>query len=961
MASNNGSRPTTAARPRTAAPPTAGGHQEQWYEEEDDDDDVGMFSFARPSTADQSQPASPPTPAAFIPQSPYSNGHPYSPNMFNYAPHPAAALNTTVPSDAAYPSVPPTAATPALSAAAAYALSMQTTPPQQSGPRKRISFPAPDSPNYVIGNPYEQRLKEESLRRASSGSSRDKIEAMNASWADQRNVSYAIGTDGQAIMLDELGHPMQVATTREEKMLDEINMGDYVDYQTDGVYEEEEDSPYPEVRASVSNIDDPEMPVLTFRAWLIGLLFCIVISALNAFFNLRYPAPLITPIITQVLSYPVGKLLARLLPITSWPLPRWMRRIGFPEMFSFNPGPFNIKEHAVLVIMANISTSPAFGVNFLLVSDRFYGIDNGAGFDILLVLTTQMIGFGIAGLCRRFLVWPASLMWPQNLVYCTLLNTLHAEADDEEEGISRFRFFLYTIVGAFAWYFLPGFLFVGLSAFSWVCWIAPNNVVVNQLFGVSSGLGMGIFTFDWSQIAYLGSPLAIPWWAEVNIFVGFILAYWLIAPIMYYTNVWYSAYLPISTSSVFDRFGGVYNTSVVVDPVNRVLNITAYEEYSPLYLPITYATVYGLALMLSTSAVVHTVLYYGKGIIRQLKRVKNQEEDVHMKLMKNYPEVPDWWYSIFLVIAFALSIATVAAWETQMPVWALIVALIIGVIYILPGGFVFAMTNTQISINLISELVAGYIMPGRPLANVLFKTFSNQTLTVGLSFVQDLKLGHYMKIPPRATFAVQMIATVITSVVQVGVKRWLVSAVPDLCTPHQSALLICPTAQVVYSSSVVWGLIGPARQFGIGRMYNPILWWLLAGAILPVITWAVSRRFPKLWLKYVNVPVAITGAIYAPPATGINFSSWFLVGFVFQYLMRRRHFRWWSKYNFVLSAGLDSGTVLSGIFIFFTLQLPKAGSLAINWWGNTVYENTLDWQGASYKISPPEGFGPTSW
>ncbi|GAA5890021.1 hypothetical protein JCM5296_004744 [Sporobolomyces johnsonii] len=438
MASNNGSRPTTATRPRTAAPPTAGGNQDPWYEDDDDDDDVGMFSFARPPTADQSQTTSPPPPAAFTPQSSYPAGYPYSPNMFNHAPHPSATFNTTVPSDPTYPSIPPTAATPALSAAAAYALSMQTTPPQQSGPRKRISFPAPDSPNYVVGNPYEQRLKEESLRRASSGSSRDKIEAVSANWADQRNVSYAIGTDGQAIMLDELGHAMQSATTREEKMLDEINMGDYVDYQTDDMYEEEEDSPYPEVRASVSNIDDPEMPVLTFRAWLIGLLFCVIISALNAFFNLRYPAPLITPILTQVLSYPIGKLLARVLPITSWPLPRWMRRIGFPEMFSFNPGPFNIKEHAVLVIMANISTAPAFGVNFLLVSDRFYGIENGAGFDILLVLTTQMIGFGVAGLCRRFLVWPASLMWPQNLVYCTLLNTLHAEADDEEEGISRF-------------------------------------------------------------------------------------------------------------------------------------------------------------------------------------------------------------------------------------------------------------------------------------------------------------------------------------------------------------------------------------------------------------------------------------------------------------------------------------------------------------------------------------------
>lgn len=41
---------------------------------------------------------------------------------------------------------------------------------------------------------------------------------------------------------------------------------------------EEEDSPYAEVRASVSNIDDPEMPCLTLRMWLIGFILIMVTS-----------------------------------------------------------------------------------------------------------------------------------------------------------------------------------------------------------------------------------------------------------------------------------------------------------------------------------------------------------------------------------------------------------------------------------------------------------------------------------------------------------------------------------------------------------------------------------------------------------------------------------------------------------------------------------------------------------
>ena len=64
-----------------------------------------------------------------------------------------------------------------------------------------------------------------------------------------------------------------------------------------------------------------------------------------------------------------------------------------------------------------------------------------------------------------------------------------------------------------------------------------DNAVVNQLFGISTGLGMSLLTFDWSMVSYIGNPLVVPWWAEANIFVGFFLTFWVFAPIMYYTNV----------------------------------------------------------------------------------------------------------------------------------------------------------------------------------------------------------------------------------------------------------------------------------------------------------------------------------------------------------------------------------------------------------------------------------------
>ena len=66
------------------------------------------------------------------------------------------------------------------------------------------------------------------------------------------------------------------------------DVGLQLEAMTEG-YEEEEDSPYEEVRASVSNMDDPDMPVLTFRMWLIGIFLNAGSAALNTFFNFRNP------------------------------------------------------------------------------------------------------------------------------------------------------------------------------------------------------------------------------------------------------------------------------------------------------------------------------------------------------------------------------------------------------------------------------------------------------------------------------------------------------------------------------------------------------------------------------------------------------------------------------------------------------------------------------------------------
>ena len=161
------------------------------------------------------------------------------------------------------------------------------------------------------------------------------------------------------------------------------------------------------------------------------------------------------------------------------------------------------------------------------------------------------MGFGVAGIARRYLVWPSSMVWPANLVTCTIMYSLHKHMPSDKSQtngwtISRYRFFLIVSLSAFVYHWIPQVFAQFLSIFSFACWIAPQNVVVNQLFGAYTGLGLIPITFDWMSISsWLNSPLQTPLFAILNVGFGFVIC--IIGSIgLAYAGPEYYRYLPLS-------------------------------------------------------------------------------------------------------------------------------------------------------------------------------------------------------------------------------------------------------------------------------------------------------------------------------------------------------------------------------------------------------------------------------
>jgi hypothetical protein len=97
------------------------------------------------------------------------------------------------------------------------------------------------------------------------------------------------------------------------------------------------------------SVDDQAIPVNTLRMWILGFLFTILGSGINQFFSLRFPSVHIVALVAELLAYPFGVFLAKVLPIYTIDLGRFGKWCINPDRH------FNIKEHAVVTIMSNVS------------------------------------------------------------------------------------------------------------------------------------------------------------------------------------------------------------------------------------------------------------------------------------------------------------------------------------------------------------------------------------------------------------------------------------------------------------------------------------------------------------------------------------------------------------------------------------------------------------------------------
>ncbi|PMD19683.1 peptide transporter MTD1 [Hyaloscypha hepaticicola] len=702
--------------------------------------------------------------------------------------------------------------------------------------------------------------------------------------------------------------------------------------------------------------DDPTLNAITFRTIFLGTGLSLFGGTISAIYYFKPQTVSVSTVFLAVITYMLGELMAFIIPKKGI-IGRWL-----------NPHPFNVKEHLAIVIMANSASISALGIEVLAVEQLYYGNRFNGALSVFLLFSSQFLGYGIAGLMRKVLVYPKNMLWPSNLPVNSMLETLHRPRELTRKPL---KVFLIVFACIFVWEIVPEWIMPLLTGVSIFCLANQNSAVFTNVFGGASGdEGLGLFSwcFDWQYISGGFSPLYYPMDSLISQGIG-ICGCVVLFSAAYYGNLWNAQNFPFLSQSLFSGDSNatnpiVWNQTAVIGSNNRIDPVALAVQGLPYF-----ATTYGINLLVTnmsvTACFVHLCLWYWKDMkaaiapfrpsnLRRLvtreywttwkdsaEPAPNEENyDPHYKLMMQYKAVPDWWFGCVLLLSFTIAMIILYTGHSTLPWWGFVVAMCIGYVFLVFFGAMMAISGVQWLVQPIVQMIGGYIQPGNPVANMYFSLYGYNALIQGQLLSQDLKLAQYGHLAPRVTFTMQMAGTAVGAVFNYIMTNQIITNQFDtLLSIEGTNVWSGQQAQAFNSLAVAWGGLSH-ELFSVGGTYQWMTLIFIPGFFVPIPFWLLHKKYPTLGLNNINTAIMILYLSWL--CVGINSSlmAFFFFGLVSQIYIRKRYPTMFVKYNYLVSAALDGGTSVI-VFILSFAVFGAAGN-TINfpiYWGNNLNGN----------------------
>ncbi|KAK3343362.1 OPT superfamily oligopeptide transporter [Neurospora tetraspora] len=721
------------------------------------------------------------------------------------------------------------------------------------------------------------------------------------------------------------------------------------------------DTPLQLVTKTLDTSDDPTQRIYTFRAFFLGIGLSAFGAVLAEIFYFKPQTVNVSIVFLIMIAYCLGE--ATVL------IPRWG-----PVGRFLNPGPFTQKEHVFIVIMASSAATCALGTEQLAAQSLYYGHQPNAASAIFMLFSSQCIGYGLLGGIRKAFIYPTKFVWPSQLPNAALFQSMHLNKDLAKK---RLKIFWCICLAVMVWEIVPQWMFPLTTGISIFCLANQNSAFFTRLFGGSNGNeGMGFLSWcmDWQ---YIGEKeFTLPMNTLVNELIGYVVGIALTVGAYYY-NLWDAKKFPFMAQDLFTSNGTLYDQTQILGPDNEV-DPAALQAYG---LP-RFATSQALSLLVMnmgvTAAVVHVLLWnwhdvkfifapFRPSALKQnIKKVgtwhhrfnssfwksftsdadtprkeyPGTEGDPHYAAMRAYKEVPSFWYFSILAISILIGLICCYQQKTGLPWWAFLLAVLLAWILTVMFACMYGIVGFYYQPTSAVQMIGAYMVPRRPVANMMFTLYGSNALVQAIQMLGDLKLAQYAKLPPRATFLAQILGTCAGSVFNWVMMNSIVDNRREILLSVQGTNIWSgQNVQTFNAQAVAWG--GAANEiFGRHGTYWMVPMGLFFGIFAPMPFWIGHKYFPQLKLNYFNTFIICTWLGWL--SVGINSSllAYFVFGFFAQGYLRRYKPVLFAKWNNIFAAAIAGGCSL----IIFILTFAVAGGSGKardfpTWWGNNMDGN----------------------
>ncbi|KAJ5580680.1 hypothetical protein N7450_006981 [Penicillium hetheringtonii] len=674
--------------------------------------------------------------------------------------------------------------------------------------------------------------------------------------------------------------------------------------------------------------------VLTFRSIILATGLACFQAVMNQIYQFKPTLVTIQGTFIVLISYFVGNAWAQLLPRgdkfeSKWrtkngqgKLPWWILLLKF-----VNPGPWSLKEHSITAITANSASNVSSVSQVFAAQNLFYNLPLSAATIILSTISIGLFGYGLCGIMRPIAVWHTEAVYWSTLPTVKTLQGLHWQ---QVKNSKPLRYFWYAFTGMSLYEIIPAYIFPWLNSVSIPCLAAqkatgPKAETLTNIFGGATnneGLGLFSLSFDWQYLTSFQTSLPLK--LQLHQTIGFGACF--IAMIgIYYGNGWNSRSLPFMSTRLLNANGTTYPVESVFP--GGVLDEAALFEHGLPKLTGSFAFAMLMANAAIGALIVHCVLFWGKDIIRAYKSAREGRFDDrhHEHMAKHYKETPWWWYITVLVGSFVLGLIVVLKENITLPAWAYVVSLIVGIIIAPFSTILYSRYGNGIATNNISKMLAGLMLPGRPIGNMYFAAWSHNVISNAVNLSNDLKMGEYLKIPPRIMFLTQIDLLVDGN----GDSSWSGA-----------------TSQAFNTNAASWAL--SPYLYKIGKQYEMVPIGVALGAGAVIVHRVFYQVIPKIGnfdVSEVNIPQFIQFAGYIPynQSQTCVLLTWTIAGFYVQYYLRNYKPRVFKDYSYLVTGAFD-GASLTVLFILSFAVFGAGGKSHPfpSWWGNNVNGN-YDW------------------